>query len=171
MSANTEQVLGGMATWSAWIPWEGSRAQAPRQPGVYLLRVQGQVVYVGKAGLRAGRDGQRTPQGLWGRLGRYASGKAATSGFGEAALDRALGERAFLRARWHSLDQVGPQRATEWARAAVAYWKPEVSWTVTETEAGALQLERQVEDALLAAGVALWNRPRGRRAAIHDELS
>src|SRR4051794_28205241 len=106
---SNDALLTTLADWSAWLPWTGARATAPRLPGVYLFRVEGRIVYCGKAGERAGRDGTRKPQGLWGRLGRYGSGKAATSGFGEAALDRALADPAFVAARLEHLTSVGPE--------------------------------------------------------------
>lgn len=46
-----------------------------------------EIVYVGMAGERAASG---TPQGLHGRLTAYQRGRGAVSGFGEAALDRAL---------------------------------------------------------------------------------
>jgi hypothetical protein len=61
------------------------RSPGTRLPGVYLAR-QGDhddLVYVGMAGERRG-------QGIKGRLIVYSRGKAAVSGLGEAALDRAL---------------------------------------------------------------------------------
>lgn len=150
-------LLDDIAEWSPWLPWTGARAQAPRQPGVYLLRVDGQIVYVGKAGERAGRDGQRAPQGLWGRLGRYASGKAATSGFGEHVLDRALADPAFVRERLQHLETVGPERTVRWALAAIDWVAPHVCWAVTPTGVDALALERRAISALTEAGVVLWN--------------
>jgi hypothetical protein len=153
-----EQLLAAMADWSPWMAWAGARAKAPRLPGVYLFRVDGCIVYCGMAGERAGRDGTRKPQGLWGRLSRYGSGKAATSGFGEAALDRALGDAAFIAARLEHLRSVGPERTVVWAIAAIDWLAPEVCWTVTESGATALALETKVRDRLLAGGVHLWGR-------------
>lgn len=114
-------------------------------------------MYVGKAGERAGRDGQRAPQGLWGRLGRYASGKAATSGFGEHVLDRALADPAFVRGRLHHLETVGPERTVRWALAAIEWVSPEVCWTTTATGEAALVLEAAVKALLRDEGVALWS--------------
>ena len=74
-----------MAPWSDWVPFD-QVGTAERLPGVYMARLgpDGLVVYVGCAGPRAGG---RTPQGLHGRLGVYASGKGIVSGLGEAAAD------------------------------------------------------------------------------------
>jgi hypothetical protein len=80
------QEAADLAEWSAWLPFEDARRAAPREPGVYLLREPtGQIRYAGMAGERAGSG---RPQGLYGRLSAYWSGKGAVSGFGEAALAR-----------------------------------------------------------------------------------
>lgn len=156
--ASVHPAIADVAVWSEWLSWSGARAAAPRQPGVYLVCVDQEIVYVGQAGERNGKDGQRAVQGLWGRLGPYTSGKAATSGFGEAALDRALAEAAFVRARLEHLEAHGAQRTTAWAREAIAYWAPAVCWTTTSTGVEARLLELRVEALLRQAHVDLWNR-------------
>lgn len=124
---------------------------APRLPGVYVIRSRGEVVYVGMAGERSGN-------GLMGRLARYHSGKAAASGFGEAALDRALADAVFVRCRLAELESGRTLRAVGWAKAAIAACEPELSWTVTPDRETALVLETAVVDGLRSAGVTLWNR-------------
>ena len=150
--------LADLAEWSQWRSWDGARAYAPRLPGVYLFRVGGATVYVGMAGERAGLAGDRRPKGLWGRLGRYQSGRAAASGFGEAALDRALADPGFVRARLDHLEALGPERTLAWAVAAIHWLAPEVCWAVTPTGLAARELELAVIDVLRAEGADLWNR-------------
>ena len=157
-SGEVADFLHACADWSSWVPWAGARSAAPRLPGVYLFRVRGRVVYCGMAGERAGRDGSRAPQGLWGRLGRYGSGRAAASGFGEAALDRALADPAFVTARLTHLRDVGPERTLLWAVAAIEWAAPEVCWTVTDATSSARALESRVRAGLLARGVELWGK-------------
>jgi hypothetical protein len=86
------------------------------------------------------------------------TGKAAVSGLGEAAFDRALADVEWVRARLDDLEQDGPKRAKMWAQLAVERAHLEVRWTVVEDRLAALSLERQVIDALRAE--ALWNRLR-----------
>jgi hypothetical protein len=155
-----EGLLQELGDWSDWAAWPEARDASPRLPGVYLVLVAREVVYVGMAGERSGLDGQRAAQGLWGRLGRYTSGKAATSGFGEAVLDRALADPDFVRTRLGYLIDTGPQRTVEWARAAIAWVQPHIKWTITASRSDALALEHRVEGALLEAGVQLWNQRR-----------
>ncbi|MGH8972782.1 MAG: hypothetical protein ACRD0C_06205 [Acidimicrobiia bacterium] len=108
-----------LADWSPWIPFSEALHSAPRLPGVYLAREgkTGPVVYVGMAGERAGTSG-RSPKGLRGRLAVYASGKALTSGLGEAVADRAFADAEWLRARIAEAERGEPRRAKEWGRAA-----------------------------------------------------
>jgi hypothetical protein len=91
-------------SWSAWVSL--SNAEVPRQPGVYLARqgAAGPVVYVGMAGERSG-------QGLRGRLRRYTSGKALASGLGEAVFDRALADANWLRERLAEVETSRPTGA------------------------------------------------------------
>jgi hypothetical protein len=86
--------VDGLAVWSPWIPMADAVATAPLAPGVYMARegATGPVVYVGMAGERRGR-------GLRGRLTVYRRGKGMVSGLGEAAMDRALADPAWLRVR------------------------------------------------------------------------
>jgi hypothetical protein len=144
-----------LAEWSPWWPFEQARAGAPREPGVYLLREPGSGVIrsVGMAGERAG--GGR-PQGLYGRLSVYWTGKGAVSGFGEAALDQALADEDWVERQLRDLRDHGPKRAKEWARNAVVRLALEVSWAVTPDRGDALYLEDQVVNRLRTHG--LWNR-------------
>jgi hypothetical protein len=148
-----------LADWSDWSPFETARRVAPREPGVYLLRQPtdspqpGVIVYVGMAGERAG--GGR-PQGLYGRLAVYWTGKGAVSGFGEAALDRALADAEWVEAQLRRLRAGGPSRAKEWARDAVLRLGLEVSWAVVADRGDAQYLEDQVVSLLRVHG--LWNR-------------
>ena len=106
--------LTGLADWSAWPPFEDAVAAAPNTPGVYLARESASrsIVYVGMAGERRGR-------GIRGRLSVYRSGKAAVSGLGEAAMDRALADPEWIRARLAELDSTGPVRIRIWAAKAL----------------------------------------------------
>jgi hypothetical protein len=144
-----------LAEWSPWIPFETAIRAAPREPGVYLMRepLTGIIRYVGMAGERAG--GGR-PQGLYGRLTVYRSGKGAVSGFGEAALDRALADPDWIEQQLDDLRRNGPKRAKDWARDAVVRLGLEVSWSVTADRADALYLESKVLARLRTGG--LWNR-------------
>jgi hypothetical protein len=71
--------LYDLAEWSDWLPFELARANAPREPGVYLLRepATGVIRYAGMAGERAGSG---RPQGLHGRLSVYWTGRAPSAG-------------------------------------------------------------------------------------------
>ena len=83
------EALDELANWSPWVPFAEALDVAPREPGVYVVREgrAGPIVYVGMAGERRG-------SGLRGRLRVYASGKALTSGLGEAVADRAFADPA-----------------------------------------------------------------------------
>lgn len=146
----------GLAEWGAWVSFEGVRAVVPWEPGVYLLREPGRGVirYVGHAGERAGGGGR--PQGLYGRLSMYWTGKGAVSGFGEAALDRALADADWVEQQLAQLRAHGPKRTKDWARDAVFRLGLEVCWAVCADKADAAYLERQVENVLGVHG--LWNR-------------
>jgi hypothetical protein len=78
------------------------------------------------------------------------------SGFGEAALDLALADEAWLEQRLHDLRDHGPRRVKVWARDAVARLAPEVSWAVRPDRADAQHLEGQV--LLLLRPCGIWNR-------------
>jgi hypothetical protein len=143
------------AEWSHWRPFAEAIADAPRLPGVYLLREPTMQVirYVRMAGERLG--GGRA-QGLRGRLAIYRSGKGAVSGFGEAALDRALGDPDWVAHQLDHLIHVGPQRAKQWAADAVARLAPEICWATTRDKASARALEAEVVGILRPHGI--WNR-------------
>jgi hypothetical protein len=147
--------VGDLAEWSPWLPFEVAIDGAPREPGVYVLRepLSGVIRYVGMAGERAG--GGR-PQGLRGRLAVYRNGKGAVSGFGEAALDRALADPDWVAQQLLLLHERGPRRTQEWARDAVLRLGLEVSWSVCADRSDALYLERQV--LALVGTSELWNR-------------
>lgn len=87
--------LGGLR-WSDWHPLDVAAPEATTDPGVYIARSGSEVVYVGMAGERRGL-------GVRGRLQIYARGRGAVSGLGEAALDRALADPAWLSDRLHRL--------------------------------------------------------------------
>ncbi|WBQ05421.1 hypothetical protein [Kribbella sp. CA-293567] len=144
-----------LAEWSDWMPFEAAVPSAPREPGVYLLRepVTAVIRYVGMAGERAG--GGR-PQGLYGRLRVYSNGRGAISGFGEAALDRALADPAWLEQQLLDLRHHGPKRAQDWAREAVLRLDLEVAWSVTPDSHDARYLETRIQTLLRTTG--LWNR-------------
>ncbi|WP_328634223.1 hypothetical protein [Streptomyces sp. NBC_00356] len=150
MGKPLDRDLSGMASWSDRVPMSG--AEAPRSPGVYLARqgTAGPVVYVGMAGERSG-------QGLRGRLRRYASGKAIASGLGEAVFDRALADAGWLRERLMEVEAGQPMRATGWGKAALNWADLHVCWAVTENAEAARELEKAV--LALDPGV-WWNRSR-----------
>ncbi|RII94911.1 hypothetical protein DZF98_00310 [Clavibacter californiensis] len=117
------------------------------------MRSGDRIVYVGMAGERAGSG---KPSGMRGRLARYTSGKAAASGFGEAALDRALADVAFVRQQLTALEQGKPRRTTEWSQDAIGWHEIELRWTIC-TDAGAARvLEKQIVQLLRPHGI--WNR-------------
>jgi hypothetical protein len=118
-----------------------------RDPDTHVIR------YAGMAGERAGSG---RPQGLHGRLSVYRTGKGAVSGFGEAALDRALADPSWAEAKLEHLRTTGPQRATEWARDAILRLAPEVSWATCSNGPDARHLETRV--VLLRGHFGLWNR-------------
>lgn len=108
----------------------------------------GPLVYVGMAGERRG-------QGIRGRLSVCASGKAAVSGLGEAAFNRALLDPEWIRARLEALESGETRTAQQWARAAIDQWDLHVRWATATDRAGALALERAVIRAL--GRQPLWN--------------
>lgn len=143
------------ALWTDWQPFPDATADAPRLPGVYLFRepVTGVIRYIGMAGERTG--GGRA-QGLRGRLAVYRSGKGAVSRFGEAALDRAVADPKWVEERLQILRSSGPQRAKEWAAAAISRLAPEVSWATTPDRVAARALEGEVVALLQSHDI--WNR-------------
>lgn len=93
-----------------------------------------------------------------GDLTVYSRGRAAVSGLGEAAMDRALADADWLRARLTQVEDGTVWRTRDWATAALDRAELRVRWATTETGLQARLLERTVLDAL--ASVALWNRAR-----------
>jgi hypothetical protein len=149
-----------LANWSPWVTLAEATATAPRLPGVYMARLgqDGPVIYVGMAGERSGRDGQRLPKGLQGRLTVYSSGKGAVSGLGEAAFDRALADATWVRRRLEELEAGHASRAKLWARKAIEWADLQMRWAVTSDKASARQLELAILAALRTS--ELWNRAR-----------
>jgi hypothetical protein len=143
-------VLAGLP-WSTWTPLGEAAKVATKSPGVYVARAEGQIVYVGMAGDRRG-------QGVRGRLSVYASGRGAVSGLGEAALDRALGDIAWLEERLAELRESGPSRSKLWAAAALARIPIELCWTSAESADQARSWERAALNEL--SDSELWNRLR-----------
>ncbi len=124
-----------LALWSEWAPFADAAPVAPTSPGIYQMRVpDGTVVYVGMAGERKGK-------GIRGRLAIYRHGRGAVSGFGEAALDRALADFTFIEDHLDAIRGGRIARATVLARDAIAWIKVEIRWAVSDTAAEALVLE------------------------------
>lgn len=145
--------LERLGDWSQWIPFGDARAQAPKQPGVYMAREGSTraLVYIGMAGERRGN-------GLRGRLAVYSSGKALASGLGEAVFDRALADARWLGERLADLDAGQPARAKEWGRLAFQRADLQVRWATTPDKAAAVALERAALTVLSRR--ELWNRIR-----------
>ncbi|NYJ18502.1 hypothetical protein [Glaciibacter psychrotolerans] len=114
----------------------------------------GTVVYIGMAGERKGK-------GIWGRLSMYRRGRGAVSGFGEAALDRALSDVAFIEDHLEAVRFGQITRASAWARDAIAWTNVEIRWAACETASEAVALEDEAVRLLKLHGI--WNR-----AAICD---
>ncbi|MEU8112741.1 hypothetical protein [Micromonospora sp. NPDC048947] len=146
-------IIAALAAWSPWTPFELAIQQAPRLPGVYLARqtATGPLAYVEMAGERRGK-------GIQGRLTVYHRGKAAVSGLGEAALDRALADVEWLRERVAEVEAGHPRRATAWAQEAIHHADLHISWVSTPDRDTAVTLERRTLAALASA--SLWNRSR-----------
>ncbi len=137
--------------WSAWHPLDQAAKEATTRPGVYAARSDGQIVYIGMAGERRGL-------GVRGRLQIYGRGRGAVSGLGEAALDRALADPAWLAQRLATLLTEGPSRSKHWAVAALQRAEVELCWVAAPDGATAREWETQVLQEL--EDVALWNRAR-----------
>ncbi|WP_299959121.1 hypothetical protein [uncultured Modestobacter sp.] len=148
-------VVWPRADWSSWESLAQAALMAPPRPGVYLGRrgATGELLYVGHAGERV-----HSQPGLRGRLGVYARGRGAVSGLGEAALDRALADPAFVRQRLHWLETGRAERTKDWARAALSWANVHVCWVERATKAEAAAFEDELL-GLLEAHV-LWNRKR-----------
>jgi hypothetical protein len=153
MTPTPRAAIEDFAEWSAWVPLAVARAEAPTAPGVYLAREgsDGPIVYVGMAGERRGR-------GIRDRLNVYSTGKGLVSGLGEAAMDRALADPAWLRERLREVEQGHPMRAKAWGQAALTRADLHICWAVTGDRLSALALERAVLRTL--TNVELWNRAR-----------
>lgn len=148
------EALDRLASWSAWAPLVDAASSAPLEPGVYMARDSGgSIVYVGRAGERAGSG---KPQGLRGRLNVYVSGKGLASGLGEAVLDRALADATWLRDRVAEVEAGEPRRAKAWGRAALERSDLHVRWATTPDGATAASLEAELIGVLREQG--LWNR-------------
>lgn len=168
MSDLTLAIRDLLADWSPWVSFADPDTMPPTLPGVYLFRLplSREIVYVGMGGERAGSG---RPQGLRGRLSVYRRGKGAVSGFGEAALDRALADPTFVEDQLRMLKRDGPRRAKDLARDAIAWVAPGVCWATTTDATSARALERRVEAVL---GHSLWNRAsaKARANAISGEV-
>ena len=136
--------------WAPWLSFEEAVRIAPRSPGVYVARERAtqKIVYIGMAGERRGL-------GIQGRLRIYLIGKAAVSGLGETALDRALADPAWLDHMIQRTRTEGPLRAKEWAAAALTRADLELTWTITPDRASAMITEQQL---ITTAKHQLWNR-------------
>lgn len=137
--------------WSPWHPIAHAAKEATTSPGIYAARSDDQLVYIGMAGERRGL-------GVRGRLQIYVRGRGAVSGLGEAALDRALGDPAWLAQRLTTLLADGPSRSKDWAVAALHRAQVELSWVAAPDGPTAREWETQVLQEL--EDVALWNRAR-----------
>lgn len=151
-----DRLTVGDRSWSEWRLLADAVSEATTSPGVYIARSGKDLVYVGKAGERRG-------QGVRGRLQVYARGRAAVSGLGEAALDRALADPAWLASRLASLHTDGPARAQQWARDALTHAKLEICWTAAPDSTTARDWEAEILQQL--EDVALWNRARPKPGA------
>jgi hypothetical protein len=142
--------VDGLALWSDWAPFAVAAPVAPTTPGVYQLRLPDKtIVYVGMAGERKGN-------GLRGRLSIYRRGKGAVSGFGEAALDRALANPAFVEDHLEAIRSGNPARASRWAQDAIQWFNVDIRWAVCATRADALALETSAVELLKPH--LIWNR-------------
>lgn len=137
--------------WSPWHSLDHAAKEATTSPGVYAARSDGQIVYIGMAGERRGL-------GVRGRLQIYGRGRGAVSGLGEAALDRALADPAWLSQRLTRLLTEGPSRTKHWAVAALQRAELEFCWVGAPDGATAREWETQI--LLELEEVALWNRAR-----------
>lgn len=126
------------------MPFAEAATAAARKPGVYMVRegAKGPVVYVGMA------------SGLRGRLSWYASGKAITSGLGEAVADRAFADVAWLKERLDEAERGESRRALAWGKAAFDRADLFVRWAITSDTHSARILEEQCG----ASCTHLWNR-------------
>lgn len=139
-----------LADWSDWASFATAAPVAPLTPGVYQMRTRdGVIVYVGMAGERKG-------QGIRGRLSIYRRGKGAVSGFGEAALDRALADATFVEEHLDAVRAGQPTRASVWAQDAIRLLDVEIRWAECATQGNALALESAAVEILKTQSI--WNR-------------
>lgn len=149
--------VDALAAWSEWEPFAVAAPRAPLVPGVYQMRRRaGSIVYIGMAGERRG-------QGIRGRLSIYRRGKGAVSGFGEAALDRALADAAFVAEHLDDVRAGKPARASVWAQDAIRWLDVEVRWAECETPDAARALETAAVELLRTHEI--WNRVALRASA------
>jgi hypothetical protein len=137
--------------WSSWCPLDQAANEATTSPGIYAARSDDQIVYIGMAGVRRGL-------GVRGRLQVYGRGRGAVSGLGEAALDRALADPAWLAHRLTMLLTEGSSRSKDWAVAALHRAQVELCWVAAPDAPTAREWETRVLVEL--EDVALWNRAR-----------
>ncbi|MCV9993433.1 hypothetical protein OIU93_03870 [Paeniglutamicibacter sp. ZC-3] len=138
--------------WSAWTSFHQALQAAPRFPGVYMFRSanhpQNGPIYIGAAGERSGN-------GLRGRLAIYASGKGAMSGLGEHAFDRAFADADWMRARLEETLAGRSRRTKELARLAIDHAELEIRWQTVPTKSEAVELEKTL---IQQHRGNLWNR-------------
>jgi hypothetical protein len=91
-------------------------------------------------------------------LAIYISGRAPHSGLGNLALERALQDTNWLRARLAPIESGDQLSVQDWSRLAVERARLDICWASTATANDGVVLERQVLDAL--RGQPLWNRLR-----------
>lgn len=161
MKSDPKENLEQLGDWSEWVPFSIALTTAPTLPGVYMAREgkAGPIVYVGMAGERMGSRGR--PQGIRGRLKRYASGKALTSGLGEAVADRAFADLDWLRERTAEVERGEPKRAADWGKEAFARADLHLRWIVANDGTMARSLE--IQCGRMLEGSVLWNRAKFNR--------
>lgn len=151
----TTQALADLADWSAWTPLADAIRDAPSEVGVYLVRDDDAVVYVGVAS-RDDRAGSAGDRGLKARFAMYLAGRLPTSRVGDVLLTRALSDRQWLSARLEAVEAGFPQSARQWAQDAVVTAEVQVAWAVTADK----QSAKNLRDAVVVAepdGLA-WQR-------------
>lgn len=128
----------------------------------------GQAAPASRAAPASARPTASGPQGACRvRLARYASGKAVTSGLGEAVADRAFADRHFVLARLDDIDEGVPKRASAWGRSAFEWADLHIRWATTADKKSAVQLERR---CIAAYGGEIWNRAIAGRIADDTQL-
>lgn len=152
----------GHRVWSEWVAFNLALPLAPLFPGVYMFRRVDEPetgpVYIGMAGQRSGK-------GIRGRLSIYASGRGATSGLGEHAMDRAMADPVWLQARLDEALAGRAMRATMTVRSAIDHARLEVRWQTVPTRAEALVIEEQL---IATYSRGLWNRTQRFRMTMQE---